>query len=195
MLKLSRINNTLVALIILINGYLVFAPLYPHFNLWWEQRHHQQQKLTEVIRSRKSPSNTSRPIPAGEWLTIPKIALNTQIFEGPNIYTANKGVWHRPQSSSPTAGGNTVLAGHRFTYTNPEGIFYNLDKIAVGDTIALAWNGKQYTYTVSETRVVPPSDVSVEAPTNDNRLTLYTCTPLWSPKNRLVIIALRSDHV
>lgn len=192
--RLYKINNLLLVLIILINGYLILAPFYPKVYLWWQlHANHQQQKLEKVIRSNK-PSKT-KPAPAprqGEWLVIPKIALDTQIYEGPNIYTANKGVWHRPQSSSPDKYSNTVLVGHRFTYTEPKGIFYNLDKLAVNDTLALFWNGKEYAYKVTDVKVVSPTETEVEAPSKDSRLTIYTCTPLWSAKNRLVITAERS---
>jgi sortase (surface protein transpeptidase) len=36
---------------------------------------------------------------------------------------------------------------------------------------------------------VSAADASIEVPTTDTRLTLYTCTPLWNPQNRLVVIA------
>ena len=41
--------------------------------------------------------------------------------------------------------------------------------------------------------VVTPNQTAIQAPTNDNRLTLYTCTPLWTARNRLVVIAERLD--
>jgi sortase A len=195
-ISLSRINTLLVVVIIAINTYLIAAPFYPQLQYWWKIHiNHQQQKLEKIVHSSSDGRGhtSSTPIPAGEWLVIPKLAMNTPIFEGPTIYTANKGVWHRPQSSDPEHDSNTVLVGHRFTYTNPTGVFYNLDKLTVGDSIGLFWNGKKYTYTVSATKVVPPTDVDVEAPTSDTRLTLYTCTPLWSAKNRLVITATRSN--
>ena len=193
--KLSKINNLLLIAIVLINSYLIVAPLYPKAYLWWQIHvNHQQQKLEKVIKSGK-PSKT-KPVEVartGEWIIIPKIALDTQIYEGPNISTANKGVWHRPKSSSPDQGSNTVLVGHRFTYTQPKGIFYNLDKLTVGDPLALFWNGKEYSYKISDIKVVPPEDVDIESATNSDRLTIYTCTPLWSAKNRLVITAERSQ--
>lgn len=194
MFSLSRLNNLLVVLIIVINGYLVAAPLYPRLHYWWQhQVSHQPQKLHHVIASRGSHQKTPTSIPAGEHIVIPKLGLDTPVFEGPTVATANKGVWRRPKSSTPDSGSNTVLVGHRFTYTNPTGIFYNLDKLTIGDEIALEWNGVQYTYTVSEVHIVPPTDVDVETPTQDARLTLYTCTPLWSAKNRLVIVAERNS--
>jgi sortase A len=98
------------------------------------------------------------------------------------------GVWHLPYTSTPDKGGNTVLVGHRFTYAGPA-VFYHLDKVQVGDDVTMQWQNKTYTYTVTEVKVVPPTETSVEANTKDPQLTIYTCTPLWTAKNRLVIVA------
>ena len=46
-----------------------------------------------------------------------------------------------------------------------------------------------YRYKVESSRTVPDTAIQVEAPTKDARLTLYTCTPLWNPVNRLVVVA------
>ena len=94
-----------------------------------------------------------------------------------------------PHTSTPDKGGNTVLVGHRFTYKNPEGVFYHLDKVQLGDAITLHWQGNAYDYEVAEIKVVPANEISVEDNTAEPQLTIYTCTPLWSVKNRLVIIA------
>lgn len=195
MLKLKTANNFLLAAIVIINTYLILAPFYPKAYLWWQLHvNHQGQKLEKVVASAKAkPRRPPDQARTGEWLVIPKIALDTPIFEGPTVATANKGVWHRPKSAKP-GNSNTVLAGHRFTYTQPKGIFYNLDKLATGDRIALFWNGMTYTYTVHNTKVVPPSDTDIEQPTATETLTLYTCTPLWSAKNRLVVTAVRSGN-
>ena len=55
--------------------------------------------------------------------------------------------------------------------------------------IAVFWQDKEYTYTVKSVNVVPPTDLAVEAPTQDAQLTLFTCTPVWLPENRLVVVA------
>jgi hypothetical protein len=47
----------------------------------------------------------------------------------------------------------------------------------------------QFTYVVSEIRIVSPDDTVVLAPTTDNRLTLTTCHPKFSAKKRLIVIA------
>ena len=51
------------------------------------------------------------------------------------------------------------------------------------------WEDKEYDYKVTSIREVPPTAIEIEAPTDANIVTLYTCTPLWSAKNRLVVVA------
>lgn len=87
-----------------------------------------------------------------------------------------------------------MLVGHRFTYANPNGVFYHLDKLQKNDEIALTWQGKRYVYEVHDIKTVEPSETNIEAPTNEDILTLYTCTPLWNPTKRLVVQA-RLEHI
>ena len=116
--------------------------------------------------------------------------LSAPILEGTSTYgVLAKGIWRWPYGSAPGKGGNTVLIGHRFTYTNPRGVFYFLNKVQVGDEIGITWYNTSYIYRVIKTEVVSPSDVSILKPTTQPTLTLYTCTPLWRPASRLVVIA------
>jgi sortase A len=103
--------------------------------------------------------------------------------------TLDKGIWRWPRSSTPDKGGNTVFIGHRFTYTNPRGVFYFLNKIKLSDEIGVFWNNKKYLYKVTSVSQVPPNDTAIEDNTPQPELTLFTCTPLWLPKDRLVIVA------
>ena len=114
--------------------------------------------------------------------------LNEFIWVGNNEKLVNNGIWHIPHSSTPDKGSNTVLVGHRFTYKNTA-VLYHLDKVKTGDPITVAWDGKLYNYVVSESKIVKPSDVYVEDPTEDSILTIYTCNPVWSTRERLVVVA------
>lgn len=182
---LRLINSLLLSAIILINVFVIFSPLVPGILFWYKSQFNkkQQQNLTDQVM-------TSEPSYAGpNKVIIPRIFTDHAVLEGPDIKTADKGLWHLPWTSTPDQGGNTVIAGHRFLYVRTPDTFYNLDKMQVGDDIAIYWNNQRYTYKVSEVKVVNPNEKEVEAPTGDNRLTLYTCTPLWTAKNRLVVVA------
>lgn len=193
-MKLSRVNNILLTLIILVNGYIVLAPLLPVVSFWWEDRGGTRQaELTHRLHPSKEAVKTNESTELKQnSLIIPAMLLDQPIHEGPvsqRYNILNDGIWRWPASSTPDKGGNTVLLGHRFTYTQPKGVLYYLDKVKVGDEIGVDWQNRMYTYKVHTIREVSPSETSIQDQTSDARLTIYTCTPLWLPKHRLVITA------
>lgn len=186
-LQLRTVNHVLTVLIILICGYVFLLPFLPKIN-WWIGELIGKHKSDYSLHTPTATSSKPKPKPTDNRLIIPEIGVDTAIFTDGET-SLNKGVWLRPKSNLPDQGGNTVIAGHRFTYNNPNGVFYNLDKLKKDDVIAVFWNQTEYNYKVRETKVVPATQISVESPTNNDQLTLYTCTPVWSATDRLVIIA------
>jgi LPXTG-site transpeptidase (sortase) family protein len=189
--KLARVNTLLLVAILLINGYIVILPLIPKVAFWIQQ--HNKQHIQQLERQTRASITANQVRPAENRLVVPSMVFDQQIYDGSSMSTLRKGLWHRPQTSTPDKGGNTVIVGHRLTYSNPQGTLYNLDKVQTGDDIAVWWKSKRYHYTVTETKVVGPDQISVEASTREPRLTVYTCTPLWLPKDRLVVIATLKD--
>ncbi|MGB4759477.1 MAG: class E sortase [Candidatus Saccharimonadales bacterium] len=184
-------NWYLLGAIILINAYIALAPLLPQLQFWIEKHGDTQTTLTALTATEDaSPPQESDPHTNTNHLVVPSMLLNEPVYQGRSEATLSKGIWHRPNTSTPDKGGNTVFAAHRYTYTNPRGTFYYLDKVAVGDPIALFWEGKKYVYKITSTTTVKATQIEVEAPTKEAQLTLYTCTPLWLPKDRLVVTAL-----
>jgi sortase A len=182
----KRANNILIILIILVNGYVITTPFFPRLLFMVHSHQGQAVKLKEAVHKPPAASAPAQP----NHVIIPSMLLDQPVNEGTDAYAElDKGVWRWPGGSTPDKGGNTVLLGHRFTYTTPKGVFYFLDKATVGSEIGLVWDNKLYTYKVASTAVVPPTDVSILAPSVEPTLTLYTCTPLWNPKSRLVITA------
>lgn len=194
-ITLSRVNNFLLAAIVVINVYIIAAPLIPQLTYWWDLRHTDTQaQLQKQIDQPKTEAKASTPSPdAGpNRLIIPAMMLNQQVLEGPESDWFNilyHGIWRWPGSSTPDKGGNTVFLSHRFSYTGPRGAFYYLNKLSIGDEIGVVWNGKTYTYSVVSSTTVPPTDTSIENNTPNAEITLFTCTPLWHPVDRLVIVA------
>jgi sortase A len=184
-----KFNNFITIMVVVFGAYILSALVLPYLYFWWGQQVGFNVPAYAVVSQTKQDVN-SYAIPSENRLVLPVIGLNEEILEGYGTATVNNGVWHRPSSSTPPKDGNTVLVGHRFSFSNSvKHPFYYLDKVKVGDSIVVAWEGKIYRYTVSEVKTVPPTEVSVEDNTPDARLTLYTCTPLWTSTNRLVIIA------
>ncbi len=183
--RLRLFNDFLTLVLIVLALYIFALPLIPQLS-WYNT------KPTPIARSHQHVVTPQQAVvyhPSGNELVIPSINLNQHIFTGTSIYTVNLGVWMRPNGSTPDKGSNTIFVGHRFTYTNPRGVFYFLGNIHIGDSIVVYWQNKTYMYQVNQIKVVVPTDTTVEDPTNTPIITLYTCTPLWSLKDRLVIIA------
>lgn len=191
-MRLSRINTFLLVAIILINGYVIALPVMPGVLFWWQNRDGKQtsqlEKKIEALASTANNSDSDKR-PTDNRLIIPSMAFDQPILEGKTARTLNSGLWRKPSSSTPLKGDNTVLIGHRLTYTNPRGTLYHLDKVKNGDQIGVWWEGKMHSYTVTEVKVVKATEIAIEQASEDDRLTIYTCTPLWLPKDRLVVIA------
>jgi sortase A len=95
-----------------------------------------------------------------------------------------------PDSSTPDQGGNTVITGHRFKYLPPNNLtFYLFDKLAAGDIISVIWHEQEYYYRIKETKIVDKTETSILNQTREPILTLFTCHPIYSEENRLVVIA------
>ena len=122
-------------------------------------------------------------------IIINSIDVEGLVYEGTDAHTMNKGFWHFPPSSFPGQKGNMVVIGHRYAKLPPnKDTFFNLDKVKVGDKIEVIQNNNQFTYIVTETKVVEKNDISVLQDYSDYRITLITCSPLWTSKQRLVIV-------
>lgn len=187
-LSLRHVNTLLLVCIIVINGYIIATPLWPRVTFWLQSNHTERQ--TQLTQALHAPATVTKP--QANSLIIPAMMLRSPTLEGPesNWFSLLKqGIWRWPASSTPDKGGNTVFLAHRFSYTGPHGAFYYLDKLTIGDEIGVVWNNQHYTYKVVSSREVPPTETSIEDNTPDARLTLFTCTPLWHPVNRLVVVA------
>lgn len=188
--KHRRFNDVLSIITAAIAVYILISPLLPNIALWLQQKTDKNDGYvyrTNLVQD-NSPPKDLKPIPKENRLVIPSIQLDEEIHDGKYANTLNKGLWRRPHTSTPDQGGNTVVVGHRFTYSKP-GTFFHLDKVKEGDRFSLYWQGKEYIYQVDNVEVVSPLALEIEKPTEQPMLTLYTCTPVWSAKQRLVIQA------
>jgi len=177
-LTLRRFNNVLSAVVIVLSLYVLLMPFLPQVSYRWQK----MPPLAQAIE------NNPETVPQQNTLVIPKMKLQQTIHEGKNKWTLNEGVWHIPKTGSPDAGGNMVLSGHRFTYGGPA-VFYHMDLLKEGDDIVIYWQQKKHRYRVEHVLVVPPSAKGLVDQTPDEMLTIYTCTPLVTAKNRLIIQA------
>jgi LPXTG-site transpeptidase (sortase) family protein len=193
--RLKQINLGLFLLIILLDAYVIGAPLLPAV-LARPQPASSPKAATysRKLQTTTPAAGTTQPAQVNQ-LIIPTLQLDQPIYEGTDTYAElAKGIWRWPGSSTPDQGSNTVLLGHRFTYTNPRGVFYFLNLLKAGDEIGVVWRNVTYTYVVYQTEVVTPSHTEILDPTTQPTLTMYTCTPTWWPVNRLVVQAHLERH-
>ena len=131
------------------------------------------------------------PIVPVSWQTAEEDGQTQAAWAVPDTYAAG---WH--ETSAPLGvPGNTVLNGHNTTHGE---VFRDLYTLKVGDTITIYAGDTPYTYSVTESLILPeagqPLEVRVEnaryiLPTDDERLTLVTCHPYGSLRYRLIVIA------
>ncbi|HET6795090.1 MAG TPA: class E sortase [Acidimicrobiales bacterium] len=135
-----------------------------------------------------APASAARPTegqPLG-IIRIPKIGVDKYFVEGTGEPDLKKGPGHYPGTPMPGETGNAAIAGHRTTYGAP---FYNLNALNPGDAICVTTLHGNFTYLMTGSKVVVPTDVSVIGPTSFPQLTLTTCNPRFSAAQRLVIFA------
>ncbi len=117
---------------------------------------------------------------------IPKIGVDQTVVQGTGVPDLRKGPGHYPDSPMPGQLGNAAIAGHRTTYGAP---FNRLDELAPGDEIIIQTLTSTWRYSVTGQQVVTPKQVEVLDQTPTATLTLTTCNPKYSARERLVIKA------
>ena len=137
-------------------------------------------------------------------LVIPKIAVDVPIIWDANAASQaslnaamDKGVvWFNIPGANAKPGevGNFVLSGHSSNDWLDNGkykfIFARLEQMQKGDNVYVNYNGTRYTYTVTGTRVVKPTDVqALQTNASKPTMTLITCVPLGTALNRLLVTA------
>ena len=120
------------------------------------------------------------------FLRIPKIAVEEVLFEGIDVATLKSGPGHQKGTPLPGQPGNAVLSGHRTTYGRP---FFNFDLLAEGDLVEVETAIGLHVYEIREIQVVKPTDVWVTANRPGGWLTITTCNPRFSARERLVVWA------
>jgi sortase A len=183
---------------LLVSLFLLGAPFFPEFLLMYQRSRDDTagyKYRTDYITQEISRNNIQvdidklQPIPKDNTLVIPSIQVDAKIHEGQSENTLNNGIWRKPNTSMPINGGNTVLTAHRFMNITGPNTFYALDKVTTEDKLFIFWEGKEYVYDVYESRIVKPTQLEIEANTEEEILTLYTCHPLWTSDERLVVRA------
>ena len=134
-------------------------------------------------------------------LVIPKIGINAPVIANvdptkPESYDAAllQGVAHASTSYLPDQNGTVYLFSHSTNYDwfvkDLNAVFYLLKNLNVGDQVAIVYKRQKYSYTIRETKVVSPQDVSYLVPVvGKKNLILETCWPPGATTKRLLVFA------
>jgi sortase A len=148
-------------------------------------------RATPNVNPKKVVPKRVLPGKALAVLDIPKIQLdNKVVVEGVGREELRKGPGHIPSTVLPGQDGTFGISGHRTTYGAP---FYRLNELGKSDTITVVTRDAIYTYTVSRTAVVRPTETqvldNVRGPDGKLKatITLTTCHPRYSARQRLVV--------
>ena len=124
-------------------------------------------------------------------LRIPKLDITRLVVQGTTPAALRAGVGHYVNTPLPGEVGNVGIAGHRTTFGRP---FNRLDELKPGDTVTLETPFAIYTYKAvppfsghANPWVVTPNDFSVVSQGTGHLLTLTTCNPKGSARQRLVM--------
>jgi len=207
---LGRLGSSLITL-----GLLMF--LFVGYQLWGtgieeaQSQNKLENRFSEIAilssptsSTSLAPSNSEPPVTTtlappepivvneGDPIAIiemPTIGVTKYVVAGVQTADLKKGPGHYPGTPFPGELGNASIAGHRTTYGEP---FRHLDDLNLGDPIIITdLLGRQFTYLVTNQQVVGATDSWVVATTDRNKaiLTLTTCHPEFSAKQRLIISA------
>ena len=140
-------------------------------------------------------SITPQPIPTpgpGQptRIQIPSIDVDAQIVPGDTWEQLKKGVGHHIGAANPGERGNLVLSAHNDVFGE---IFRYLDQLQPGDEVIVYSGSQRYRYTISERRLVAPTQVEVLAPTNEPTVTLISCYPYLVNNQRIVVFGQLSQ--
>ncbi|PLX22209.1 hypothetical protein C0584_00440 [Candidatus Parcubacteria bacterium] len=191
----------LLGLLILV--YIIAFPIYPELKYRFiaeptiEEQITETKRIVEEIKLEEKETIVSKGFPESEYkvsanrLIIAKIGVNAPIVETVNEeYGLSQGAWLMPEGAEPGESGNTIITGHRFKYLPPNNLtFYLFHKLAKGDLVYILWDGEEKYYKIEDIKVVEDSDKSILDQGDEEILTMFTCDPIYSTKERLVVVA------
>lgn len=134
-----------------------------------------------------------RPVPEYELgdpiaeITFPTLDQSYVVVQGgwdapQNEEALKLGPGHMPWTPLPGQKGNAVISGHRTTYGAP---FHDLDLLEPGDPILVG----EIEFTVTEIHIIAPDEMWAAEDRGGTSITLTTCNPKGSARQRLVVFA------
>jgi sortase A len=196
-IALGIIGKLMITVGLLMLGFVVYQ-------LWGtgiktQQAQNELAKEYEQLTATTVPSNPANsPEPAlpnevkrGDVvgrIVMPDIGVNKWIVAGATLDMLERGPGLFANTALPGQLGNSAIAGHRTSYGAP---FSRIDQLDPGDDITVITPRGTFTYAVKETKIVPATAVEVIDTVDPEKatLTLVSCHPRWTSRERIVVFA------
>ena len=137
-------------------------------------------------------------------IEVPAIDLTKFVMRDVSVDALRSGPGHYQGTVRPGFEGNSAMAGHRTTYGAP---FGRVDELEPGDRIVVSTKDGRFTYEVMDPTlayagfedeidefgpgfvIVDPDDTWIVGDFGDSRLTLTSCHPELTSRDRIVVTA------
>jgi sortase A len=147
-----------------------------------------ESEIPEHLRPQvQSLANIPIPTPGPEQATriqIPTINVDAPVVQGDGWEQLKKGVGQHIGTAGPGEKGNIVLSAHNDIFGE---IFKDLDRLKPGDQIILYTSQHSYTYSITNSKTVEPTQVDAMKPTSFPTVTLISCYPYLVDDQRIVV--------
>jgi len=137
------------------------------------------QALPPIVIPTPSPKQAIRMI-------ISAINIDAPVVQGDSWEQLKKGIAQHIGTGDPGQSGNMVVSAHNDIFGE---LFRELDRLKPGDEVQVFTASQKFTYRISGTRLVQPTDVNVMNPTVSPTLTLISCYPYLVDTQRIIVFA------
>jgi len=137
------------------------------------------QALPPIVIPTPSPKQAIRMI-------ISAINIDAPVVQGDSWEQLKKGIAQHIGTGDPGQSGNMVVSAHNDIFGE---LFRELDRLKPGDEVQVFTASQKFTYRISGTRLVAPTEVSVMNPTVSPTLTLISCYPYLVDTQRIIVFA------
>lgn len=152
-----------------------------------------------AARPQSGTSAQPAAVDIGEGLAVLRIPaidkdFSKVVVNGVGVEELKSGPGHYPGTALPGEVGNVVLSGHRTTYGAP---FERFGELQPGMAVVLETRDTWFTYRITGSEIVAPTAIEVTYPVPGDAqatptkrlLTMTTCHPKFSAKQRLIVSA------
>lgn len=157
------------------------------------------KNLAPLAERAASPTTPLKPVTTteeGDWVRIPSLGVRVPLARAAStrdtdvLKTLTRGAALYPNGVLPGQPGTAFISGHS-TGLSVQGAyrfaFLRLHELQPGDTILVDYGGTRFTYRLTGKRMIDPRTTpTLDASGDTPMLSVMSCWPLWTTRERLV---------